>query len=278
MVASKEHSKIVLVTGCSTGGIGFALCQEFAERGCIVYATALKLEDIGGIKHGNIYPRVLDVTNPNDVQTVVENVVEIEGRIDILVNNAGMLCVGPTVDVSMDQVQRTFDTSVYGVLRMARAVFPHMVKRRSGLIINIGSIAGELPAPWNGIYSASKAAVNNLSDTLAIECKPFSVKVMLVTPGGVQSNISRNNSKIFELQMDSLYRAYLPCMIKRMHASQDRSSISTAEFARCLVDKALSDSPPLCLRLGGHTTLYLVLKWLPRWLQFWILWKIFTRR
>ena len=135
-------------------------CEEFAAKGCVVYATARKVESISGLKHGFIYRRVLDVNNQDDVQAAVQDVIETEGRIDILVNNAGMLCVGaydsrmllpshfspsgPTMDVPDEQVVRTFDTNVFGILRMSRAVFPHMAKRRSGLIINIGSIAGEL--------------------------------------------------------------------------------------------------------------------------------------
>ena len=140
-------------------------CEEYASRGCKVYATARRLESMDALKQPNIEKLVLDVTDNDNVQAVVNTIVEKEGRIDILVNNAGVLCIGmlehafpatsidrnagavrrtlfagPMIDVSMDVIQKAYDANVFSVIRMCKAVIPHMAARKSGTIVNISSI------------------------------------------------------------------------------------------------------------------------------------------
>ncbi|KAG6862162.1 hypothetical protein C0995_004244 [Termitomyces sp. Mi166 len=137
-------SRVVLVTGCSTGGIGFALCHEFARQGCKVYATSRKVETIGEFSYPSVEKLGLDVTDDAGVESVVKHIIETEGKIDIVVNNAGYFSAGPLIDQTIEDVKTNFDTNTFAVLRVARAVIPFMAKRRSGVIVNIGSIVGEM--------------------------------------------------------------------------------------------------------------------------------------
>jgi len=269
-------AKVVLVTGCSKGGIGFCLCEEFAEKGCIVYATARKLASMEEFTNERIRKLTLDVTSDDDVQRAIDKIVAAEGHIDIVVNNAGVICVGPVIDIPVEQVKNTFDANVFGALRTARAAIPHMAKRGSGVIVNVGSIVGDIPTPWNGIYCASKAALHSITEVLQMECKPLNISVVLLAPGSVKSNLANNHSKLFSLPENTLYGDYLNQIIRRMHISQGSGSMPTDEFARKTVGKILSKKPPRYLRLGGNTSLFAILTWLPRGLVLWLVWRSFS--
>ncbi|KAG1904286.1 uncharacterized protein F5891DRAFT_1162609 [Suillus fuscotomentosus] len=247
--------EVVLVTGCSKGGIGFHLCERFAERG------SRRLETMDGFKH-SVEKRVMDVTSDDDVKLVVQSILEAQGKIDIVVNNAG-----PLLDVSLGQARKAFEIDTFSILRVAQAVAPSMVERKQGLIVNIGSIAGNIPIPWHGLYCAAKAALHALNDALAMECKPFDVKVILVAPGCIQSNISINQAATLELSPTSIYKPYL-----------DRV-MPTDEFARRVVAKVLSPNPPTYMSLGTNARLSAFFHWLPHWLVLCILgWKLVWRK
>ncbi|KAF8633033.1 hypothetical protein AX15_001623 [Amanita polypyramis BW_CC] len=266
---------IVLVTGCSVGGIGHAICEEFAERGCTVYATSRDMSTVGGFRNEQcIKELALDITRDEQVQSVVKQIVSQEGQIDILVNNAGMIIPGALIDHDIERVKGAFDTNVFGMWRMAKAVIPEMAKRHSGLIVNIGSTVGEIPTPWNGIYCATKAAVHSLSEVMNMECRPFGISVMHVAPGAVKSKIADNAASHYNLPPDSLYKAYLPNIIKRMYASQGPRSMSTDKFANEVVSKALRIRPPSYMIAGGLATLISILKWMPRGLLLTLIWKM----
>ncbi|KAK7463886.1 NADPH-dependent 1-acyl dihydroxyacetone phosphate reductase [Stygiomarasmius scandens] len=270
-------SPIVLITGCSIGGIGSALCEEFAARGCKVYATARSLDKMDGLSL-TIERMRLDVTSDDDVNKVIQEIVAKEGRIDIVVNNAGRIAIGPLIDISLDEVKDAFDTNTFSVLRVSRAVIPHMAARKRGLIVNIGSIAGDTPTPWNGLYSATKSSVHIISETLSMECKPFNIRVMNVAPGSVRSNISKNHEGRFRLPENSLYTAFLPNIIMRLNASQTQRTMSAESFAKLVVSRALSRDPPLHLTGGGNSFIFQIFKWLPRTWVLWYLWRLYSKR
>ncbi|GJE86192.1 SDR family oxidoreductase [Phanerochaete sordida] len=273
---SDLQRKVVLVTGCSKGGIGFALCEEYARRGCKVYATARRLEAMEGFAHPAIEKLSLDVTSDENVQDVVKTIIEREGRIDMVVNNAGANCAGAIIDVPLDSVQRTFDANFLSVLRVCKAVFPHMAARRSGTIVNVGSIVGETPTPWNGIYAASKAALHQITHVLWMECKPFDIDVVLLIPGAVKSNIANTALSAGSLVPDdSLYKPFEPQIVNRVLASQGSSSMPTIEFSRQVVDSTLLPKPPRSIMIGGSTFLWKLFAWLPKTWVLNRLWKRF---
>lgn len=181
-------SQIVLITGCSTG-IGHDLAQRLAKSGYCVVATARKPETLEGL---DVAMKLgLDVTRPESVHQAVDCIMQHFGRIDVLVNNAGYAQCGAIEDVSDEQVQHMFDVNVFGALRMVRAVVPHMRQQGGGRIINIGSIAGKLVTPANGTYSATKFALEALSDALRLELVPFGIQVVLVEPGAIKTNFDQ---------------------------------------------------------------------------------------
>jgi NADP-dependent 3-hydroxy acid dehydrogenase YdfG len=159
-------SQVVLITGCSTG-IGRDLVQRLTQSGYEVVATARNVETLGDLPAALKLP--LDVTQADSISQAVACALERFGRIDVLVNNAGYALRGAIEGVAVEQAQKMFDVNVFGVMRMIQAVAPHMRQRGTGRIINISSIAGRLSTPVNGAYSATKFAVEALSDAMRLE-------------------------------------------------------------------------------------------------------------
>ncbi|KAI6103266.1 hypothetical protein EDD16DRAFT_1525186 [Pisolithus croceorrhizus] len=263
-MSSSSTPKVVLVTGCTTGGIGFHLCEEFAEKGCIVYATSRRLETMQGFQHDTIHPMALDVTRDDHISAVVQKILEERGKIDIVVNNAGALAIGPVAEATIEQIRNAFELNTFAALRVTNAIVPSMIKRREGLIINVGSIAGIVTTPWNTLYCAAKAALHSITEGLSMELKPFGVKVMLVAPGGVKSNISKNQALTFKLPSASHYTDYEERLIERMNLAASKDSMPTDVFARQVVASALATSPPPYISLGWNTWKVYISQWLPR--------------
>ncbi|TFK30854.1 NAD(P)-binding protein [Coprinopsis marcescibilis] len=272
-------ARVVVVTGCTTGGIGFALCEEFARHGCKVYATSRRIETIGDFSSPTIEKLSLDVTSDESAARAIQKVIDAEGRVDVLVNNAGTIAPGPILEQSIDYVKKVLDTNTVSILRVSKEVMPHMVNRQSGLIVNIGSIVGDVPTPWNGLYSASKAAVVSISEVMAMELQPFNIQVLHVAPGGVKSNIAANASN-FRLVEESLYAEYLPDILRRINTSQATESMANEEFARQVVGKALRKKQSFYtyFTLGSNSFTFKVFKWLPRVWVLRFLWKMYSKK
>lgn len=134
------------------------------------------------------------------------------------------------------------------------------------------------PTPWNGIYSATKAALHSLTQVLEMECRPLNISVMLVAPGSVKSNLVDNHSKIFSLPPTSLYGSFIDQIIRRMHVSQTGDCMPTDYFAQQVVSKIMRRNPPFYVRIGGNIRGVSILEWLPRGLVLWIVWRVFSRK
>ncbi len=178
-------SQIVLITGCSTG-IGRDLAGQLTRSGYKVVATARKAQTLNDVPTALKLP--LDVTQPDSVNQAVQCTLERFGRIDVLVNNAGYAVRGAVEEISDARVQAMFDANVFGVMRMIRAVAPQMRRQKSGRIVNISSLAGKLATPANGTYSATKFALEALSDALRLELAPFGIQVVLIEPGSIKTH------------------------------------------------------------------------------------------
>jgi NAD(P)-dependent dehydrogenase (short-subunit alcohol dehydrogenase family) len=183
------NSKVVLVTGVSSG-IGRATAERFAKQGCVVFGT------VRNVQRAQATPGVdlieMDVRDETSVQRAVQGIVAKARRIDVLVNNAGGTLVGAIEETSIAEAQALFDTNVFGALRTSQAVLPHMRAQRSGRIINVSSVLGFLPAPYMGLYSATKHAIEGLSETLDHEVRNFGVRVVLVEPSYTKTNLDLN--------------------------------------------------------------------------------------
>jgi NAD(P)-dependent dehydrogenase (short-subunit alcohol dehydrogenase family) len=181
-------SQVVLITGCSTG-IGRDLAQHLAGVGYTVVAMARRVETLAALSAA--LKLQLDVTDPISIQRAVERTLQRYGRIDVLINNAGYATRGAIEELPIDEVERMFDVNAYGVIRMVQAVVPHMRRQKAGRIINISSIAGKFFTPANGAYSATKFALEALSDSLRLELAPFGIQVVLIEPGSIKTQFHK---------------------------------------------------------------------------------------
>jgi len=180
----------------------------------------------------------------------------------VLVNNAGFVLVGPVIDLLMDDLRLQFETNVIGHIALIKACAPHMIKRGSGLIVNIASVSGICATPFAGAYCGSKAAVNLLSDSLRMELAPFGISVITVQPGAIQSSLGDNAAKNVDKYADSVYAPVVDYIRRRAYASQ-KDSTSVVEFSKTLVDKLFQTKIPKLIRIGRQSTLLPLLVRLP---------------
>ncbi|PRN06263.1 short-chain dehydrogenase/reductase [Pseudomonas sp. LLC-1] len=265
----------VLITGCSSG-IGRALADAFRDAGFEVWATARKPDDVDQLAAAGFAARQLDVNDSEALKRLADELEDRYGRLDMLINNAGYGAMGPLLDGGVDALRQQFETNVFAVVGVTRAVFP-LLRRSRGTVVNIGSVSGVLVTPFAGAYCASKAAVHALSDALRLELAPFGVQVMEVQPGAIASQFANNAQRQAEqvLAADSAWWPLREHVQARARASQDRPT-SAAVFAQGVL-AAVGKSPvPAVVRLGnGSTALPLMARLLPRRLLDWALRKRF---
>ncbi|AMO54849.1 short-chain dehydrogenase [Endozoicomonas montiporae] len=267
--------KNVLITGCSSG-LGRALAIEFARQGWQVWATGRKKETLSDLVPLGIKAEELDVTSEKQVCQLISQVAA-EGGIDVLVNNAGYGAMGATVEMPETEVRMQFETNVFAPLKLVQAVAPAMIERRSGTIINIGSISGQVVTPFSGTYCASKAAFNSFSDALRIELKPFGIDVMSVKPGAIRSRFAENAKQALAraLPENSFYKPVEKALWKRANASQDRPT-SAEHVARVIVSRVKAGKASGSLKLGNGSRSLPFLQWLlPESVFEWVLSRVF---
>ena len=184
-----SKSKVVVVTGVSSG-IGRAAAMQFAQQGCRVFGTVRNTAKAHAIP--NVTLVEMDIRDEMSVESGIQTIIAQAQRIDVLVNSAGVTLLGATEETSIAEAQALFDTNVLGILRTTQAVLPHMREQGSGRIVNVSSVLGFLPAPYMGLYSASKHAVEGLSETLDHEVRKFGIRVALVEPSFTKTNLDIN--------------------------------------------------------------------------------------
>lgn len=188
---------VILVTGVSSG-IGEAIAALLAERKFRVFGTQRRPSEDERVPH-NVELVPLDVRDEQSVRSALQIVLDRAGRIDAVINNAGYTLVGALEETSIDEAKALFETNFFGVLRMNQAVLPVMRKQGQGRIINIGSATGFVPAPYQGIYSASKHALEGYSESLDHEVRQFGIRVSVVEPGFTRTHIDQNAELASEL-------------------------------------------------------------------------------
>lgn len=193
---NSAYGNVVLITGASSG-IGKGTAEYLKNQGFRVYGTSRKThpEDNGQDNAktpdtGFIRTIQLDVCSEESVKNAVDYVIQKEGHIDILINNAGYGIAGSVEDTSLDEAYSQLNTNFFGMLRMCRKVLPHMRKQQNGLIINISSVAGLISIPYQSMYSASKYAIEAVTEAMRIEVEPFGIKVSMVEPGDTRTGFT----------------------------------------------------------------------------------------
>lgn len=211
--------KVVLITGASSG-IGAVTAKYLSVNGHIVYGTSRNPKNITAEFH----MIQLDVLDVSSIENAVLKIIHQEGRIDVLINNAGMGITGPVEETPTSEMKRVFDTNFFGAIEVIKAVLPHMRQRQEGLIINITSIAGYMGLPFRGIYSATKGALELLTETLSMETKQFNIRVCNVAPGDFATNIAsgRYHAPVLENSTyKSLYQGNLDLMDAHVDSGKD---------------------------------------------------------
>lgn len=251
------NSKVVLVTGASSG-IGQAIAELLSEKGMKVYGTSRKC-DGGIIEKSQYYIVKMDVCDEVSVQNAVNMIVEREGRIDILVNNAGIGIAGAVEDMSHTECYKQMDTNFFGVLRMIRSVLPVMRKQKSGLIINIGSVAGFISIPYQALYSAGKYAVEAVTEALRAEIKPFGIKAALVEPGDTKTGFTRSRVIAQSLSGESVYKEASLRSIGKME-KDEQNGCSPEKVAKTVFKVICKNNPPVRTVVGFEYKLAYILK------------------
>ncbi len=183
-------SKVVLITGASVG-FGKACADRLHNLGHRVYGTSRRATFPQASACGPGFTMIpLDVTDENSVRAAIAFVQGREGRIDVVVNNAGVGLAGAIEDTSSDEAKALFDTNFFGMHRVCRAVLPLMRAQGCGLIVNVSSIGGLITIPFQGFYSASKYAVESMTDALRMELAPFGIDLCLIEPGDFKTGFT----------------------------------------------------------------------------------------
>lgn len=215
--------KVILVTGGSSG-LGWAMCQRLAALGHHVVGTGRKPD-----KSPTGWQLIaMDVTDEASVKHAVEEVIAKHQRIDVLVNNAGTGIQGAVEDIDDVLAKQLFEANVFGLHRVCRAVLPHMRAQKSGLVINISSLAANFGLPYRAFYSASKAAVDRYGEALSIEVRPFGIKVVTVQPGEFNTNIP--NARLRPAHVSEPYKKgydrAMEILGSSMHYSRDPDELA----------------------------------------------------
>jgi NAD(P)-dependent dehydrogenase (short-subunit alcohol dehydrogenase family) len=241
----KTEGKIALVTGASSG-IGEAIAQQLVAAGYQTYGTSRR--GVESAKRSfEMLP--LDVTNDESVEAAVEEVLRLHGRIDLLVNNAGFgVAPGGAEESSIEQAKAIFETNFFGLIRMTRAVVPHMRRQGSGRIINIGSVLGFLPMPYGALYAATKHAVEGYSESLDHELRTRGIRVSVIEPAYTKTPFDANflepDAKLDEYRE---VRAAVNQRIKEVMATAEQPGV----VADTVLEAAIAARPKLRYTAGG---------------------------
>ena len=238
-------TKTALVTGASSG-IGKAAAERLVRAGYNVYGTSRR----GAEASQRAFAMLpLDVTSDESVEAAVEEVMRLDGRIDVLVNNAGfMIAPAGAEESSIEQARSIFDTNFFGIVRMTRAIVPHMRRQGGGRIINVGSVLGLLPMPYMALYVATKHAIEGYSESLDHELRTRGIRVSVIEPAYTKTQIDANSleadSKLDEYRE---VRTALARKLKEVLVTADEPGV----VADVVLKAASSSHPKLRYAAGG---------------------------
>lgn len=244
-------NKSVLITGCSSG-IGLATAELLRSSGWKVFPTARKLDDLDSLRQAGFEAVKLDVTSNKSIATAVEWVlVKNEGMLGAVVNNAGFGMPGAIQDLSRDAMRQQFEVNVFGLQELTNTLIPVFQKQGCGRIVNISSVVGRLSLPFMGIYSASKFALEAISDAQRVELSPDGISVSLVEPGPIRTKFSTNCAGQGEAQLDvggsKFGAAYKQYFEKRRNGgmSEDRFRLPPEAVAEKILHALESAKPKI---------------------------------
>ncbi|CAD6592189.1 MAG: hypothetical protein ASARMPRED_006070 [Alectoria sarmentosa] len=255
---SPNTKRTVLITGCSSGGLGAALAMAFHEAGLHVYATARDPSKMAHIASLGIETLTLDVQSDSSIAACVQKL----STLDILVNNAGASYVMPFSDLSIAEGKKLFDLNVWSYLAVTQAFLPLLLKSK-GMIVNNTSVAGSMTMPFQSVYNASKAAMATFSDSQRLELAPFGITVVDLKTGVVLSNIYRK-AMDNHLPKGSIYEPAKEAVEKALRGEDMVGlGIPAEQWARAVVQDLLRKTPPPNIWRGSQAWLVRLATMLP---------------
>jgi NAD(P)-dependent dehydrogenase (short-subunit alcohol dehydrogenase family) len=252
-----QGEKVALVTG-SSSGIGFETSLMLARAGFNTYASMRNLEKSKNIteiaKKEKLQLQVvqLDVNNDGSVKDAIVKIIKTDQRVDVLINNAGYGLFGSVEDTSIEEIKAQFETNFFGVVRVTQQVLPLMRRQNSGTIVNVSSVGGRIGLPALSAYHSTKFALEGLSESIAFELEPFGIRVVIIEPGVIRTNILNSSSSAKKaLDPKSPYFSLsqnLNDNFKSMMESE--SSSSPEEVAKVILQAVTSENPRLRYSVG----------------------------
>jgi short-subunit dehydrogenase len=238
-------SKVIFITGASSG-IGKAIGEFLHHKNFKVYGTSRNPERI----ENSLFPLVrLDVRNVESIKLAVTEILSKEERIDVVINNAGVGITGPLEEIPTEEIKNNFETNLFGPIEVMKAVLPQMRKQKKGLIINITSIAGYMGLPYRSVYSASKGALELISEAISMEVKEFGINVTNVAPGDFATNIASGRYHA-PLTKDSDYEKSYGTTLKMMDAHVDGGS-NPNDMAEAIFKIINTKKPKIHYKVGA---------------------------
>ncbi|MBL8150298.1 MAG: SDR family NAD(P)-dependent oxidoreductase [Blastocatellia bacterium] len=247
-------SRVWFITGSSTG-FGRSLTEAVLKRGERVVATARNKKQIEEFEEQYTNQAIavkLDVTDPQEVRAAVKQAIEVFGQIDVLVNNAGYGTIGAIEEVSDEDVRKQYETNVFGALDVIRAVLPHMRQQRSGHILNISSVVGQVSFAGAGIYSSTKFALESLSEALAKEVAPLGIRVTIVEPGAFRTDFAGRSLLLSDTIIED-YASTVGDFRQRIRAKDGNQPGDPNKAVLAMIQVVESENPPLRLPLGADS-------------------------
>jgi NAD(P)-dependent dehydrogenase (short-subunit alcohol dehydrogenase family) len=254
-----KAQKVALVTG-SSSGIGFETAVHLARNGFYTYASMRNLEksksitEVANREKLRLKVIQLDVNDDKSVEEAIDRVVKENQKIDVLVNNAGYGLLGALEDLSMEEIKAQFETNFFGVIRVTQQVISVMRQQKSGTIVNISSVGGRMGIPSLSAYHATKFALEGLSESISYELEPFGIRVVVIEPGFIRTNIM-NSSIIAKKAQDpkSPYFSLTQQLERSFKSAMENTSASSPpeEVAKVVLQAVISDSPKLRYAVGN---------------------------
>jgi NAD(P)-dependent dehydrogenase (short-subunit alcohol dehydrogenase family) len=253
VMAMHQGAGVVLVTGASSG-FGRAIASALRERGHRVYGTS---RNPPAATRDADAMMTMDVDDDSSVAAGVAHILRDAGRIDAIVNNAGLGYAGALEDTTVEEARRQFETNFFGMHRVCRAVLPHMRERRAGRIVNLSSLGGLVPVPFQGMYCASKYAVEAYTQALRMEVRPFGIHVAMVEPGDFATGFTANRRMTAASTPDSPYVARCRSAVAQMSVDESATA-DIRPVVHAAIDAIESDRPPLRYPVASRLQLALV--------------------
>ena len=271
--------KSIAVTGGSSG-IGEAAARMLAQRGAQVFALSRRAQT--GVKtvcgQGSITQVRCDVTDQASVERAFEYIFSVCGSLYGLINCAGTGIAGAAEDTSDLELHEQMDCNFYGVLRAVRAVLPEMRRQERGYIINVGSVGGVFGLPFQGMYSASKFALEGFTEALRNEVRPFGIKVCIIEPGDVRTGFTGSRRYTRGTMENDAYRRAFSGAVHSMSVSEQKG-MPPEKAARLIIKGLVKKEPPVRMVAGsGYKILCFVRRFLPDRLISWALFKMYCTR